>query len=133
MEMLTGFLSWFFILAFKVLLLVMLIAAVVWILLILVCYLFGRGVDYLQDKIDSFNEKPPANNDPAPVPPAATGTACGNQTWITGKDDYGVNMEGMNGYPGGYGDEQMFEDEEEFQGMDYGLLDDEAKDENKEL
>ncbi len=68
-----------------------------------------------------------------PVPPAATGPASGNQTWITGKDDYGINMEGMNGYPGGYGDEQMFEDEEEFQGMDYGLLDDEAKDESKEL
>lgn len=66
-----------------------------------------------------------------PVPPASTGSG-GNQVWLTGKDDYGINMEGMNGYPGGYGDEQMFEDEEEFQGMDYGLLDDEAKDESNE-
>ncbi len=74
MEMLTGFLSWFFILAFKVLLVAMLIAAVVWILLILVCYLFSRGVDCLQDKIDSFTEKPPAGNDPA------TGPASGHRS-----------------------------------------------------
>ena len=133
MEIITGFLSWFFILVLKFLLVAMLFAAVVWILLILACYLFCRGADYLQYKIDSFTEKPPVINDPAATPPVATGTACGNQTWITGKDDYGINMEGMNGYPGGYGDEQMFEDEEEFQGMDYGLLDDESKDESNEL
>ena len=131
MEIITGFLSWFFILALKFLLVAMLIGVVVWILLILSWFLFCCGAENLQDKIDSFTEKPPANNDPAPVPPASTGSG-GNQVWLTGKDDYGINMEGMNGYPGGYGDEQMFEDEEEFQGMDYGLLDDEAKDESNE-
>jgi hypothetical protein len=29
----------------------------------------------------------------------------------------------MNGYPGGSGDQQMFEDEEQFQDMDYGYID----------
>jgi hypothetical protein len=39
------------------------------------------------------------------------------------EEDFGINMEGMNGYPGGSGDQQMFEDEEQFQDMDYGYID----------
>jgi len=132
MEILTEFLNWCMMLFFKLILAAGIVGFIVVLLIVLGCFLLIKGTDYLQDKIDSFTEKPPANNDSALVPPPESSES-GNQVWLTGKDDYGINMEGMNGYPGGYGDEQMFEDEEEFQGMDYGLLDDEAKDESNEL
>ncbi len=132
MEILTEFLNWYLMLMLKIIIWGMVFAFVVGFLLVATAILLAWVERYLLERACISAANKLINNDPAPVPPASTGSG-GNQVWLTGKDDYGINMEGMNGYPGGYGDEQMFEDEEEFQGMDYGLLDDKTNDENNEL
>jgi hypothetical protein len=132
MEILTEFLNWYLMLMLKIFIWGMVFAFVVGFLLVSTAILLALGERYLRERACISAANKLTNNDPALVPPTSGGSG-GNQNWITGKDDYGINMEGMNSYPGGYGDEQMFEDEEEFQGMDYGLLDDETNDENNKL
>ena len=131
MEIITEFLNWCMMLFLKIIVAAGIVAVIVTLLLFLGCFLLVKGTDYLQDKIDSFTEKPPDNNNTLLAPPEPD-SADSYKICLKGNNTYGINMEGMNGYPGGYGDEQMFEDEEEFQGMDYGLLDDEAKDESND-
>jgi hypothetical protein len=132
MEILTEFLNWYLMLMFKIFIWMIVFSFLVGILLGLIGILLGWGERYLRERAYLSAASKQDNNDTGLVPPSSSDSG-DNQVWLTGKDDYGINMEGMNGYPGGYGDEQMFEDEEEFHGMDYGLLDDEAKDENNEL
>lgn len=63
MEILTEFLNWCMMLFFKLILAAGIVGFIVVLLIVLGCFLLVKGTDYLQDKIDSFTEKPPANND----------------------------------------------------------------------
>jgi hypothetical protein len=119
---------------FKILLFATIVVFVATLLLFLFFYLFAKTFNYLNDMVYPSKCEKPADNIDSIVPPSnLTSSTDFSESdapfWLKddNETDDDFNMESMNGYPGGYGDQQMFEDEEDFQDMDYGYIDKEEK------
>lgn len=133
MDIVTGILTFILVILFKIILIATILVLFAALMLFLFFYLLGKSYNYLNEMVYSSKDEKPADTIDTIVPQSNLTSPIDSTSddpfWL--KDDTETdddfNMESMNGYPGGYGDQQMFEDEEEFQGMDYGYIDKEEK------